>query len=73
MGVHKQLCGGLTKVVDNGLNLPAFLGVFDAVQINVLLVCVEIEDVAGLDCLRTRLLVPEYQVNPLVEVGGDVL
>lgn len=71
--VDKQLRRSLPKVVDDGLNLPALLGILDAVQIHILLVSVEVENVARFDCFRARLLVPEYQVNPLVQVGRDIL
>ena len=73
VGLKQELGGGLAKIVDDGLHLPPLLGVLDAVQVDIVLVCVVVEDVAGLDGLRASLFVAKYQVYLLVKVGRHIL
>ena len=71
--LRKKLSWRLAKVVDDGLNLSSLLLVFDRLQVYVVLVRVIVEEVAGLFCLRACLLVPEYQVDPVVQVSRYIL
>ena len=73
VGLKQELGVGLAKIVDDGLYLPPLLGILDAVQVDIVLVCVIVEDVAGLDGLRASLFVAKDQVYPLMKVGRHIL
>lgn len=67
----EQLCWRLTEIAHLILNRLAQSGVVDRRQIDGALVGEIVEDVGGAHSLRTSLLVPEYEIDPLMQLTGD--
>lgn len=63
------LFGDLSKVVDEADGCRFFQRVVDVVDVHLTFIEQVVEDVDGLHCWRTLLLVAENEVDPLVEVG----
>ena len=69
----EDLFGTLPELVDLALDAHLFYGVLDLLDIDHALVGEGVEEVVGLDGLLPALLVPEDQVDPLVQVVRHVL
>ena len=70
--VARDLTGGLSKVVNHSLDSLALWLILDGIQVDCPLVGAVVEDVGGLNRRAAFLLVPEDQVDPMVEVRTDM-
>lgn len=67
MRLHKYLARSLSKVHDLGLNGMHFLLVLNLVPIHAILVRQIIETIQVLNSLLPPLLIPEHQIDPIVD------
>eukprot|EP00960_Hanusia_phi_P038911 753656-Hanusia_phi.AAC.12 len=73
MRLGEELSGSLPEVQDLGYGAHALHGILDGVHVNGPLVREVVEHVERLDSCRAPLPVAEDEVDPLMEMGGDVL